>query len=93
MTFFRKKDIKNRNLFQKNELTLLFYKIIFKLKAADRFFKKNYLNGCRSVITRINNSCIITGRVKATYRKFRVSRMVIKGMSSFGYLPGIKRSC
>ncbi|MFK7866573.1 MAG: 30S ribosomal protein S14 [Alphaproteobacteria bacterium] len=41
---------------------------------------------------RVHNRCEITGRPKAFYRKFRVSRIALRDMASNGQLPGVTKS-
>lgn len=41
---------------------------------------------------RLNNRCMLTGRARAYYRKFGVSRLVLREMASNGLIPGVKKS-
>ena len=41
---------------------------------------------------RLRNRCMITGRPRAYYRKFGVSRLVFREMALKGEIPGIKKS-
>lgn len=41
---------------------------------------------------RLRNRCEITGRPRGFYRKFKVSRIALREMASFGLLPGVKKS-
>lgn len=41
---------------------------------------------------RLNNRCMITGRARGYYRKFGVSRLVLREMASKGEIPGVKKS-
>ena len=41
---------------------------------------------------RLNNRCQLTGRVRSYYRKFGVSRLVLRELASKGELPGVKKS-
>lgn len=41
---------------------------------------------------RLRNRCEITGRPRGFYRKFRISRIALREMASFGLLPGVKKS-
>ncbi|MCX7875910.1 MAG: 30S ribosomal protein S14 [Melioribacteraceae bacterium] len=45
-----------------------------------------------SSITRIKNRCQISGRPKGYYRKFGVSRLVLREMALRGEIPGLKKS-
>lgn len=42
--------------------------------------------------TRIGRRCEITGRKRAYYRKFKVSRIVLRELASSGQLPGVKKA-
>ena len=42
--------------------------------------------------TRICNRCEFTGRKRAYYRKFKVSRIVLRELASSGQLPGVKKA-
>ena len=39
--------------------------------------------------TRIRNRCSITGRPRAVYRKFKLSRLALRELASSGALPGV----
>lgn len=41
---------------------------------------------------RLHNRCLMTGRARAYYRKFGVSRLVFREMALRGEIPGIKKS-
>ena len=41
---------------------------------------------------RLHNRCMITGRSRAYYRKFGVSRLVFREMALRGEIPGIKKA-
>lgn len=41
---------------------------------------------------RLHNRCMFTGRPRAYYRKFGVSRLVLREMALKGEIPGIKKS-
>ena len=42
--------------------------------------------------TRIRNRCAITGRPRAVYRKFKLSRLALRQLASLGSLPGVVKS-
>lgn len=42
--------------------------------------------------TRLKNRCMFTGRSRAYYRKFGVSRLVLREMALRGEIPGLKKS-
>lgn len=41
---------------------------------------------------RLRNRCMFTGRSRGYYRKFGVSRLVLREMALKGELPGVKKS-
>lgn len=45
-----------------------------------------------SSVTRFKNRCMFTGRARAYYRKFGVSRLVLREMALRGEIPGLKKS-
>ncbi|MDR1551583.1 MAG: 30S ribosomal protein S14 [Holosporaceae bacterium] len=45
-----------------------------------------------SSATRIRNRCIITGRARGVYRKFNLSRIMIREMAAEGLIPGIRKA-
>lgn len=42
--------------------------------------------------TRIRNRCLVTGRPRAVYRKFRMSRISLRKLASAGHIPGVVKS-
>lgn len=42
--------------------------------------------------TRIKNRCEVTGRPRAYYRKFKMSRIALRELGNFGYIPGLVKS-
>lgn len=42
--------------------------------------------------TRIRNRCEMTGRSRAYYRKFRLSRIALRELASQGQIPGMVKS-
>lgn len=41
---------------------------------------------------RIRNRCELTGRPRATYRKFKLSRIALRELASTGQIPGMVKS-
>ena len=41
---------------------------------------------------RIRNRCMLTGRGRGVYRKFRLSRIAFRELSAVGQIPGIIKS-
>ncbi len=42
--------------------------------------------------TRVRNRCELTGRSRAVYRKFRMSRIMLREMGNKGLIPGLTKS-
>lgn len=45
-----------------------------------------------SARVRLRNRCQISGRPRAYYRRFGVSRIAFRDLASYGMLPGVKKS-
>ena len=41
---------------------------------------------------RIRNRCELTGRARGNYRKFKLSRIKLRELGSFGKIPGLTKS-
>src|SRR4029453_18226728 len=41
---------------------------------------------------RVRNRCELTGRPRAVYRKFKLSRLALRELASLGALPGVVKS-
>ena len=59
-----------------------------KLEAQNRFAKLPR-NSCP---TRKNNRCAVSGRSKAYYNKFGISRIALRELALRGQLPGVRKS-
>ena len=42
--------------------------------------------------TRIRNRCMITGRPRGYYRKFRLARVMLRDLANKGMIPGVTKS-
>ena len=42
--------------------------------------------------TRIRNRCELTGRSRGFYRKFRLSRIMLRDLANKGLIPGVTKS-
>lgn len=56
--------------------------VMFQLQSLSR-------NGSK---VRVLNRCLISGRPKAVYRKFRVSRIVLRELAHQGMVPGMRKA-
>lgn len=45
-----------------------------------------------SSATRIRNRCMITGRARGVYRKFNISRIMLREMAAEGMIPGVRKA-
>lgn len=45
-----------------------------------------------SSATRIRNRCMMTGRARGVYRKFNISRIMLREMVADGLIPGVKKA-
>ncbi len=45
-----------------------------------------------SSATRLHNRCELTGRPRGYYRKLKLSRIMLRDLSSFGQIPGMVKS-
>jgi len=59
-----------------------------KLKVQHEFAKLPR-NSCP---TRLNRRCNVSGRSKAFYRKFGISRIALRELALAGQLPGVRKS-
>jgi small subunit ribosomal protein S14 len=42
--------------------------------------------------TRVRNRCELTGRARAVYRRFKLSRIALRDLASIGMIPGVTKS-
>ncbi len=42
--------------------------------------------------TRVRNRCALTGRARGNYRKFGLSRLMLRELASQGMIPGVTKS-
>jgi small subunit ribosomal protein S14 len=59
-----------------------------KIKVQEAFAKLPR-NSCP---TRLNNRCSVSGRSKAYYQKFGISRIALRELALTGQLPGVRKS-
>jgi ribosomal protein S14 len=90
-------DILRRNLFNKLELKKLYYKFILYQKkdfldSKNKIQKKLIKLSKNASKVRIKNRCIITGRSRAVYKDFRLSRFIFRELALNGNLPGVKKA-
>jgi small subunit ribosomal protein S14 len=79
------RDEKRRKLYEK------YKKLRQELKAKGDYESLQKLPR-NSSPTRLKNRCMFTGRSRGYYRKFGVSRLVLREMALRGEIPGLKKS-
>lgn len=82
-----------REIVEKNQLK----KIIKKILSHDLYLPYNiydyYFKIIRKkTITKLHSRCRFSGRAKANFNKFKMSRMFFKRYGEFGRLNGIRKS-
>lgn len=45
-----------------------------------------------SSATRVRNRCLLTGRPRGNYKKFKMSRIALRELASAGQIPGMVKS-
>lgn len=84
------KTIKNRNNFSKNIKKIWFFNTIKKdNNLIFDVFEYNKLKINNVSITKIRNRCIMNGKSRSVFSKFRLSRFYMKSLSRNGSLAGI----
>ncbi|WCJ32893.1 30S ribosomal protein S14 [Euphorbia peplus] len=91
------KDHKNRLLAEKFELKRNLFKSLVRdpdlpLEIREKFQLKLAQLPRNSSFTRLRNRCIFTGRARAVYNTFRMSRIVFRELASKGMLNGVKKA-
>ena len=91
------RNLKRERLVRKYSKTRLSLKKIIKNKKTspeDRIDAINKLSKLpkNSLPCRLRNRCIVTGRPRGNYRKFKLSRIAFRELANDGKLPGITKS-
>ncbi|XP_065862348.1 small ribosomal subunit protein uS14m [Euphorbia lathyris] len=91
------KDHKHRLLAEKFELKRNLFKSLVRdpelpIEIREKFQQKLSQLPRNSSFTRIRNRCIFTGRSRAVYQFFRMSRIVFRELASKGMLNGVKKA-
>ena len=65
-----------------------------KLPLDERFAAQMKLNEMPrdGSFIRVRNRCLVTGRPRGNYRKFKMSRIAFRELASTGHVPGILKS-
>lgn len=99
------KDIKNRNLYIKNEKKTAINRFLFiyflnKQKNKNFYFfylffllqKNKNFNLKYKAQTKIVRRCAISNRARGNFRPYGISRFFLRSFMQFGILPGFKKS-
>ena len=99
------KDLKNRNLYLKNEKKIIINRFLFvhllnkskvekkKLLFLYILLKKNQHSKLKyQMKTKIVRRCSVTNRGRSNFRPYGVSRFVLRNFMQFGILPGFKKA-
>lgn len=81
---------------KKNKISVLKYLTLQKKtenKNLDYLNQKNLSILCKNFkMAKTRNFCLLTGRNRSTYNKFRLSRICIRELAGSGILSGLKKS-
>ena len=96
MNNFSKLDLKRRQRFLKNELTILKWKSLsqdLSLPKKIRLQARMKLNSLTSFSKhKIKHRCIVTARGKSIYKQLGVSRIILRDLGHLGLLPGVSKA-
>jgi small subunit ribosomal protein S14 len=81
-SFAKKRKVIKDAIYDKNTPLEERFALVQKLASLPR-------NGA---VTRVRNRCALTGRPRGVYRKFGLSRNVIRSLAALGMLPGVVKS-
>lgn len=91
------KDLRKRKSFYKYELQRQLVKSFccdrnVPLSVREFIYTHNadYTKSTSSV--QLKNRCVLTGRAKAVYRLFKLSRLMFRKLASNGMIPGIRKA-
>lgn len=86
-------DFIKRRFFRKIELKQISLKLMLRLNTKlklNNIVKLQQLTK-KSLLHRVKNRCILTGRSKSVYSKFRISRIKLREMYFSGFLIGMRK--
>ena len=90
-------DVKRRQLFAKKEKQRMALKYLVLNNNVSKkhhwncFFRMAGLSR-NSTLSRIRNLCVRTGRARAVFKKFKISRIELRRLASFGLIPGMSKA-
>lgn len=91
------KDKKRRKLFSLYERKRIILDYIHKntnlpIQVRQDAYKQLITLPRNSSFVKVRNRCVLTGRSRAVYRKFKISRLMFRQLSLQGNIPGIKKA-
>ena len=97
MKYLKIKDKKRRFFFNKIEFSILRFKFLFLQKNLSFFFHQKLLSKFLSFyknffFVRCMNRCVKTNNSRSVIRCFKISRIELRRLSSFGKICGIRKS-
>lgn len=90
------RDKKRRLLFKKYEMRRLILKSLL-CNSDLKEYEKNFIQYLLakiprdSSLIRVRNRCIMTGRGRGVFTKFRLSRIMFKKYGLMGWIPGLRK--
>lgn len=100
MIFLKKKDLKNRKLYTKSEISKKIKKFIFTYLLNSSKYNKKQKNKFLYLLlkkekknkSKIVLRCVLTNRSRGNYRPFNISRIVLREMIHLGVVPGFTKA-
>jgi small subunit ribosomal protein S14 len=90
---FISKQYPRRKLYEKKQLNNMVKKILINDAILPLGINYNYeIQGKKHSRSVFYTRCRFSGRAKANFNKFKMSRMMFKRYSEFGFLNGIKKA-
>ena len=89
-----KYDSISRELYNHIEMRFYFYKSIEKEMTSPKYSKLTQSFKSTLFFAKLNfkNYCIITGRSRSIYKKFKISRLQIRVLANKLFIPGLQKS-
>ena len=91
-TFFntKKKDKLKRKHYSETENSFFVSSTLFETRVANTSKFLNY----KQVFSRVSirNRCVLTGRTKSVFSRFRLSRLTFRRLALFGFIPGVRKA-
>ena len=91
------KEQKRRNIYKKNEKPLFISYGFSYLDSHEKYktIKNHALNDLKlnktALKSKIHNRCILTGRSRSIFRKFKISRMALRTLVSSKRITGLSK--